>query len=83
MSEHDKGSAQETFEGIAEGVKGKVKEAAGAIVDDDALRQEGRAQQDRAAAQRGAAHKQAQADIERGKAAAAEKREQAHQHDDN
>ncbi len=83
MSEQDKGGAQETFEGIAEGVKGKVKEAAGAIIDDDSLRKEGKAQQDRGAAQREAAQKQAQADIERGKAAAAEKREQAHQHDDN
>ncbi len=39
-------------EGVAEDVKGRVKEAAGAVTGDEALKQEGAAQQDKADAQR-------------------------------
>jgi uncharacterized protein YjbJ (UPF0337 family) len=46
-------------EGVAEDVKGRVKEAAGAVTGDEALKQEGAAQQDKADAQRDVAAKEA------------------------
>ncbi|WP_067678228.1 microaggregate-binding protein 1 [Nocardia miyunensis] len=81
MSEHEKTSVREGLEGVVEGVKGKAKEAAGAVVDDDELRREGRAQQNRGESQRVAAEKEAEAQKERAKAAAEEERQRAHQHD--
>ena len=51
--------------GIVEDVKGKAKEAVGAVGGDDALRDEGRAQQEKAGAQRDVATKEAEADAAR------------------
>ncbi|WP_227981312.1 CsbD family protein [Nocardia spumae] len=82
MSEHEKGGAREGLEGVVEGVKGKAKEVAGAVVGDDSKQREGRAQQDRADSQREAAKKEAEAEKERAKAAADEERQRAHQRDD-
>ncbi len=66
-------------EGVAEGVKGKAKEVAGALIDDDDLRAEGRAQQDKADEQRQAAKSEAQAQASRSKAQAHEAEQRSHQ----
>lgn len=65
--------------GVVEGVKGKVKEATGAIAGNDELRREGRAQQDKAAAERDVAAKEAQAEEARGEAEAHEAEQRSHQ----
>ena len=48
-------------EGVVEDVKGRAKEAAGAVSGNESLKQEGEAQQDKAAAQRDVAAKEAEA----------------------
>ncbi|WP_406230654.1 CsbD family protein [Nocardia sp. NBC_01009] len=78
MSEHNSGP-REAVEGTVEGVKGKVKEAAGAVFGNDDLREEGKAQQDKAESQREAAQKEAAAEKERAEAALDEQRQRAHQ----
>ncbi|MGW4244143.1 microaggregate-binding protein 1 [Nocardia sp. NPDC004722] len=79
MSEHEKSGPREGAEGLVEGVKGKAKEAAGAILGNDNLREEGRAQQDKAEAQRDAAKKEAQAAKDRAVAEAERQRQRAQQ----
>jgi uncharacterized protein YjbJ (UPF0337 family) len=64
---------------FVEGVKGKAKEAAGALSDDDDLRREGEAQQDKADAEREVARKETEAARARAEAQVHEAREQAHQ----
>lgn len=54
----DKSGPEEAIEGVVEGVKGKVKEVAGAVAGRDDLMREGQAQQDKADAQREAAQKE-------------------------
>ena len=66
-------------EGVAEDVKGRVKEAAGAVIGDESLKQEGAAQQDKAAAQRDVAAKEAEAEKARAEARAAESEQRSHQ----
>lgn len=78
MGEH-KNAANEGLTGAVEGVKGKLKEAAGSVTGRDDLVREGQAQQDKADAQRDAAKKEAEADAARGGAKAAEKRQEANQ----
>jgi len=65
--------------GVVEGVKGKVKEAAGALSGDDELKREGAAQQEKADAQREVAQKEAEADKARTEAAAREAEQRSHQ----
>jgi uncharacterized protein YjbJ (UPF0337 family) len=65
--------------GIAEGVKGKVKEAAGALTGDEDMREEGRAQQEKAEAERDVARKEAEAEKARGVATAREAEQRSHQ----
>ncbi len=65
--------------GVVEDVKGKAKEAAGAVTGRDSLREEGRAQQDKASAERDVAAKEAEADRSRADAKAHEAEERAHQ----
>jgi len=65
--------------GVIEDIKGKAKEAAGAATGKDHLREEGRAQQNKAAAQRDVAAKEAEADASRAKVAVHEAAERAHQ----
>ena len=65
--------------GIVEDVKGKAKEAAGAITGKDELRREGRAQQDKAEAERDVAAKEAEAEKARAEAEAREAEQRAHQ----
>lgn len=65
--------------GVAEGVKGKLKEAAGALSGDDSKKAEGRAQQDKADSQREVAGKEAEAEKARAKAEAQEAEQRSHQ----
>jgi uncharacterized protein YjbJ (UPF0337 family) len=66
-------------EGVVEDVKGRAKEAAGAVTGDESLKQEGQAQQDKAAAQRDVAAKEAEAEKARAEARAAEAEQRSHQ----
>jgi uncharacterized protein YjbJ (UPF0337 family) len=66
-------------EGVAEDVKGRAKEAVGAVTGDESMKQEGQAQQDKAAAQRDVAAKEAEAEKARAAASAAEAEQRAHQ----
>jgi uncharacterized protein YjbJ (UPF0337 family) len=65
--------------GVVEGVKGRAKEAVGAVVGNDRLRKEGEAQQDKAAAQRDVAVKEAEADKSRAVAKAHEAKQKSQQ----
>jgi len=75
----DKSGPQEAVKGVVEDAKGKAKETVGTVTGRDDLVQEGKAQQDKAEAQRNAAKKEAEAEAARGGAKAAEKRQQSHQ----
>jgi uncharacterized protein YjbJ (UPF0337 family) len=66
-------------EGVVEEVKGRAKEAAGAVTGDESLKHEGEAQQDKAAALREVAAKEAEAEKARAKARAAEAEQRSHQ----
>ena len=63
----------------AEEVKGKAKEAVGAVTNNEEKREEGRAQQDKAAAQRDVAANEAKAEKARAEARAEDARERSHQ----
>jgi uncharacterized protein YjbJ (UPF0337 family) len=76
----DKDSGPEAgVEGVVEDVKGKAKEVVGTVTGRDDLVREGKAQQDKADAQRDVAKKEAEAEAARGGAAAAEARQKAEQ----
>jgi uncharacterized protein YjbJ (UPF0337 family) len=79
MSDDKKSGPAEAVKGVVEGAKGLTKEAVGSVLGKKDLEHEGEAQQDKAQAQRNAAKKEAEAEAARGGAAAAEKRQQAHQ----
>src|ERR1700733_11675083 len=66
-------------DGVVEDVKGRAKEAAGAVSGNESLKQEGQAQQDKAAAQRDVAAKEAEAERARVQASAAEAEQRAPQ----
>lgn len=68
---------QEGAKGLIEGLKGKAKEALGAITGDESLKEEGGAQQDKADAQREVAGKEAEADKARAEARAREAEQRA------
>ena len=74
-----KSGPQEAVRGAVEGVKGKVKEVGGTIAGRDDLVEEGRAQQDKADAQRAAGKKEAEAESARAGAKAAEERQKENQ----
>ena len=57
MSEDKDTGPEAGVKGIVEDVKGRAKEAAGAVVGNDELRREGRAEQNKAEAERDAAVK--------------------------
>jgi len=65
--------------GVVEDVKGRAKEAAGSLAGNEDLRDEGRAQQDKAAAQREVAEKEAGAEKARAEADVHEARQRSHQ----
>jgi uncharacterized protein YjbJ (UPF0337 family) len=66
-------------EGIVEDVKGRAKEAVGAVSGNESLKKEGEAQQDKAAALRDVAAKEAEAEKSRAEASAAETEQRSHQ----
>jgi uncharacterized protein YjbJ (UPF0337 family) len=74
-----KSGPQEAVKGVVEGVKGKAKEVGGTLAGRDDVVREGRAQQDKAEAQRDAAKKEAKAESARAAAKAAEEREKREQ----
>jgi uncharacterized protein YjbJ (UPF0337 family) len=78
MSAQDSGPI-EGIRGIVEDAIGKAKEIIGILISNDGLRKEGRAQQDKAAAKRDVAKKEAEAESARLAANTAEAREKAHQ----
>lgn len=65
--------------GLVEEVKGKAKEAAGALTDDEEMKREGRAQQEKADAERDVARKEAEAEAARADAEAHESQQRANQ----
>lgn len=67
------------IKGAVEGVKGKLKEGVGAVTGNDDLESEGKAQQNKADAQRDVAKKEAEAEKERAKADALEAEQKSHQ----
>lgn len=69
----------EGAKGVGEEIKGRVKEAAGAITGNRDLEREGEAQQEKADAQREAAAHEAKADAARAEAAAREAEQRANQ----
>ena len=79
MPEKDTGP-EAAAKGIVEDVKGKAKEAVGAVTNNDDLRDEGQAQQRKADAEREVATKAAEAEKARAEAEAHEAEQRAHQH---
>jgi uncharacterized protein YjbJ (UPF0337 family) len=80
MSEGKKTGPEAGARGVVEAVKGKAKEAAGAVADNDELRREGKAQQDKADSERKVARKEAEAQKARAEAEAHEAEQRSHQH---
>ncbi|ONM48773.1 microaggregate-binding protein 1 [Nocardia donostiensis] len=74
-----KSGPKEGMEGAVEGVKGKAKEAAGTVLGNRDLRDEGVSQQDKAESQRDAAKKEAEAEKARAEADADEQRQRTEQ----
>jgi uncharacterized protein YjbJ (UPF0337 family) len=68
---------EEAIRGIVEDAKGKAKEILGILTNRDGLREEGRAQQDKAQAARNVAKKEAEAHAARAAEKAAEARQKA------
>ncbi|ATA29034.1 hypothetical protein MLM_2868 [Mycobacterium lepraemurium] len=69
----------ELVQGIVDDVLGRAKQVIGIIIGHNGLIEQGKAQQDKADAQRSAGKKEAAAEKARGKAKAYEKRERAEQ----
>ena len=67
--------------GVVEDIKGKAKEVVGEVSGNEALENEGRAQQDKAHAQRDVAEHEAKADAARSEAELQEARQRSHQDD--
>jgi uncharacterized protein YjbJ (UPF0337 family) len=78
MSERDNGLV-EGIKGIVEDAIGKTKEIIGILISNEDLRKEGRAQQDKAKAEREVAKKETQAEAARAAAGTAEARQKAAQ----
>lgn len=78
MAERNSGP-EAAVEGAVEGVKGKVKEVTGALIGQDDLRREGRAQQEKGDADRDVAKKEAEAEKARAVAEAREAEQRSHQ----
>ena len=79
MAEQKKSGPEEGVRGVVEDVKGKAKEAVGTVTGRDDLTREGKAQQDKAEAQRDAAKEEAKAEAARAGARAAEERQKQNQ----
>jgi uncharacterized protein YjbJ (UPF0337 family) len=68
-------------QGVVEDLKGKAKEVLGEVTGDESKEREGRAQQDKAQAQRDVAKHEAEADAARSEAAVHEAEQRTHQND--
>ena len=79
MSDGKDSGPESALSGTIEGVKGKVKEAAGALTGNEELQREGVAQGEKADAQREVAEKEAEAEKARAKAGVHEAEPRAHQ----
>jgi len=79
MPEKDTGP-EAGAKGVTEAVKGKAKEAVGAVTGSEDLRDEGEAQQRKADAQRDVAEKEIEAERARADAQAHEAQQRASQH---
>jgi uncharacterized protein YjbJ (UPF0337 family) len=79
MSDSKDSGPEAGAKGVVEGVKGKVKEAVGAVAGKDELRREGRAQQEKADSEREVAAKEAEADKARAESKAHEATQRSHQ----
>jgi len=77
-----KTGAREGVESVVESLKGKAKEAVGALKGDDKLKGEGAAQQEKADAKREVAAKEAEAETARAAVRAHEIEQSVHQQDD-
>lgn len=75
----DKTGPEAAFESAVEGVKGKAKEVFGTVTGNDDLRDEGRAQQDKAESLKEAAEAEAEAEKARAEAEVDESRQKAEQ----
>lgn len=75
----DRSGPAEGVKGVVEDIKGRFKEAAGAVTGNDSKVREGQAQQDKAEAQREVAEKEAAAERARTEADVHEARERSHQ----
>ena len=76
----DKNTGPEAgVKGVVEDVKGRAKEGIGAVTGNERLKDEGQAQQDKAAADREVARKEAEADKARAESRAHEARQRANQ----
>lgn len=75
----DDSAPTEGAKGVIEDVKGKAKETIGTITGRDDLVREGKAQQDKADAEKDAAKKEAEAAAARSAAKTAEKRQESNQ----
>ena len=78
MSDKDTGP-EAGAKGVIEDVKGKAKEAVGALTGKDELKREGEAQQAKAESQREVAAKEAEAEKARAEATAHEAEQRSHQ----
>ncbi len=78
MAEQDSGP-EAGAKGVIEEVKGKAKEAAGAVTGNDEMRREGQTQQEKADAERDVARKEAEAEKARAVAEAREAEQRSHQ----
>ena len=65
--------------GVTEEIKGRAKEAAGAVTGNRSLEKEGNAQREKADAQRDVARKEAEAQAARARAEAKEAEQRSHQ----
>lgn len=79
MTDKKNTGPEEAVRSVVEDVKGKAKEAVGTVTGRDDMVREGKAQQDKADAERDAAKKEAEADAARAGARVAEERQRAEQ----
>ena len=78
MASKDSGP-EAAAKGVVEDLKGKAKEAVGAVTGKDDLKREGEAQQRKAEAERDVARKEAEAERARAESEAHEAEQRAHQ----
>ena len=72
---------ENALKGVVEDIKGKAKEVVGEVTGDDSKEHEGRAQQEKAHAQRDVAEHEAKADAARSEASVHEAEQRMHQDD--